>query len=132
MGRARWWRGSLRTLVFVLVCVGATALVMLEPERSPIEETLMLARREAWTGNTTSAVLLLEAARTSALAEQNQAMLRKVALDAETIAFFLVVRSDDQGVADSLTVAYDLYIELVDDDEAKRIRMLTSSLAKPQ
>jgi predicted Ser/Thr protein kinase len=103
-GRGRGWRGSLRTILLVLGCVGATVLVMREPERSLAEQRLELAHKVAVAGNPDEAVDLLGAARLQARRDHDDVGKWLVIVEAIRVGAVLLERGDREAARASWDV----------------------------
>ncbi|MFV8754113.1 serine/threonine protein kinase [Nannocystaceae bacterium ST9] len=119
--RRRWRWGLLAVLVAVVIGCGGYLLAR-APELTPVEQTLALAREEAFDGSSDSAVQFLELARTRARRGHDIASLWAVATEAERIGHVLQERGDDIAARASWGIAHDILLEF--DDPRSRVTLV--------
>ena len=113
-----------------LVVLGCGAYLVLD-EPSPVEQRLALARVEAEQGNTTAAVQDLELARQRARRDGDTEALREVATVAEEIGDLMAARGQDpEAFEDSWSVAYDILIDMHDEEAGQARARLRRKFAE--
>jgi serine/threonine protein kinase len=113
-GRGRGLRGSLRTILLVLGCVGATFFVMREPKRSLVEQRLAWAHKEAVRGSPDVAIDLLGAARLQARRDHDDAGKWLVIVEAVKVGAVVLERGDRKAARASWDVAFSVAMEFDD------------------
>jgi serine/threonine protein kinase len=128
--RARRWRWIKRGVVAASLLVAAG--LIWEPQPSPIEQTLVLAKAEARDGDTRSAVDYLELARKRARQEGDREALQMVAETAEQLGHVAMERGDGRSARESWSIAHGVFLELGDADALERLaRVLADTNSWP-
>jgi predicted Ser/Thr protein kinase len=128
--RAAVRRWGAAVIVGALVVIGCGAYLVLD-EPSPVEQRLALARVEAEQGNTTAAVQDLELARQRARRDGDTEALREVATVAEEIGDLMAARGQDpEAFEDSWSVAYDILIDMHDEEAGQARARLRRKFAE--
>jgi len=100
------------------------------PDLGAIEQTLVLAANEARQGDPVAAVQYLEVARWRAHRDNDALALRKVAAQAERLGDVLMVRGEETNAGLSWDVAYEIFVELQDEEAIERLTRMFASRAR--